>query len=226
MPDRMRGLLVASILVTSALARAAAPSYISIMPSNHETILREEGFDVWTRQDGFVIGAAADAAIERLSERGVTPVAEFADDGQWMYLLHHRPGFEHPRIEGATTHVLNAETDLYVFPAGSTVDLPNVKPYAAFQGVPRIPLPPRVTHPADLSDASNGAPAAFNPLVSQIVAATSQANWFQSVRDLTGDNPVVIGGQTWTITSRYSDAMFPTPAAEQLAELIQIPPRQ
>jgi hypothetical protein len=31
------------------------------------------------------------------------------------------------------------------------------------------------------------------------------------VRDLSGENPVTIGGQTFTISTRYSDAMFPTP---------------
>jgi hypothetical protein len=55
------------------------------------------------------------------------------------------------------------------------------------------------------------APSAFNPLVAQILASTNQPSWYQFVRDLSGDNPVVIGGQTFTITTRYSDAMFPTP---------------
>jgi hypothetical protein len=189
------------------------PKWISILPAGHEAILREEGFEVWTRQADFVVGAAADPAIERLSLRGLTPIAEYADDGQWMYLLHHRPGFVPPEATGAKIYTLTPETDLYLFPAGSKVELPHVKPYAAFQGVPRVPLPPRTTHPADLVAAAMtpAAPSVVNPLVAQILASTNQPSWFQFVRDLSGDNPVVIGGQTFTITTRYSDAMFPTP---------------
>jgi Peptidase family M28 len=204
---------VVCLMAATTLAPAADTRHISIMPADHEAVLREEGFEVWTRQPDFIVGAAVDAAIERLSQRGITPLAEYADGGDWMFLLHHRPGFEAPKATGATIHALSPETELYLFPAGSKVELPMVKPYAAFQGVPRIPLPPRVTHPADLASALTltRAPAAVNPLVSQILAATSQPSWFQMVRELSGDLPVVIGGQTYTISTRYSDAMFPTP---------------
>jgi hypothetical protein len=213
MRHRVRAILGLALLSSASRLVAADPKWISILPAGHEAILREEGFEVWTRQADFIVGAAADPAIERLSMRGLTPIAEYRDDGQWMYLLHHRPGFVPPEAEGARIYTLTPETDLYLFPAGSKVELPRVKPYAAFQGVPRIPLPPRVTHPADLVAAAMApaAPSAFNPLVAQILASTNQPSWFQFVRDLSGDNPVVIGGQTFTITTRYSDAMFPTP---------------
>ena len=200
------------LLVATTLGLAAEKGHISIMPADHEGLLREEGFEVWTRQPDFIVGTAVDAAIGRLSELGITPLAEYVDDGQWMYLLHHRPGFVAPTVVGATIRALSPEADLYMFPVGSKVELPSVKPYAAFQGVPRIPLPPRVTHPADLAAAvAPAAPATVNPLVSQILASTSQASWYQMVRELSGDLPVVIGGQNFTITTRYSDAMFPTP---------------
>ena len=51
----------------------------------------------------------------------------------------------------------------------------------------------------------------MNPLVAAIVDATSQAAWFQYVKDLSGENSVVVGGRSRTISTRYSDAMFPTP---------------
>ena len=208
-----RAVLVVGLLSGATLGRAADTNWISIFPSGSEQILREEGAAVWTRQADFIVGAAADPAIERLSGRGITPIAEFPDAGQWMYMLHHRPGFVPPQTSGASIYRLTPEIDLYLFPAGTRVELPRVKPYAGFQAIPRVPLPPRVTHPADLAAATPLAPAAFNPLVAQILAATSQPSWFQMVKDLSGENPVVIGGQTFTILTRYSDAMFPTPAA-------------
>jgi hypothetical protein len=113
-----------------------------------------------------------------------------------------------PAATGAKIFTLTPEVDLYLFPAEAAVELPIVKPYGGFQAIPRVPLPPKVAHPADLQAESTRAPATVNPLVSQILAATSQASWFQFVKDMSGENPVTIGGQTWTISTRYSDAMF------------------
>ena len=209
MMPSVRAAFVLAALVLVPAAAAADPSQISILPADHEAILREEGFAVWTRQPGFVVGTASDAAIDALSRRGIVPMAQLPDAGQYLYLLHHRPGFAPPAVAGATIRALSPEADLYVFPAGTKVTLPRVKPYGAFQAIPRVPLPPRVPHPADLAPPPG--PRAANPLVSSILASTSQASWFQFVRDLSGDNPVTIGGQTWTISTRYSDAMFPTP---------------
>jgi len=209
MPARARMLVLLCALTALRRASAEPGRWISVMPAGQEAVLHEEGFAVWTRQPAFILGAAEDGAIARLSERGIAPLTELADEGQWIYLLHHRPGYVLPLVPGASIHALSSETALYLFPAGSKVELPRVKPAASFQGVPRIPLPPREPHPADL--AAPPAPAAPNALVSQILAATSQASWFQFVRDLSGENPVTIGGQTWTISTRYSDAMFPTP---------------
>jgi len=212
MTHRLRSVLVNLALVFCASsAIASEPRWISILPADQEAILDEEGFAVWTRQPGLVVGAAADAAIERLSQRGITPIVEFEDSGQWMYLLHHKPGFAAPLLAGATIQALSAEVDLYLFAADAKIELPRVKPFGAFQAIPRIPLPLRVPHAADLAGHATRQPSTFNPLVSQILASTNQPSWFQFVRDLSGDNPVVIGGQTFTITTRYSDAMFPTP---------------
>lgn len=214
MRHHVRVTLVACLLASVSRARAAEPKWISIFPSGNEAILRQEGAAIWTRQPDFIVGAAPDESIERLSLRGITPLAEYADSGQWMYLLHHKPGFTPPVIPEATIYVLGPETALYLFPPGTKTDLPRVKPNGAFQAIPRTPLPPIVPHPADLAAAAAPSMAsAFNPLVAQILSATSQPSWFQFVRDLSGDNPVVIAGSTWTISTRYSDAMFPTPAA-------------
>ena len=154
MRHRVRAVFVLGLLSSASFVVAADPKWISILPTGHEPILREEGFEVRTRQPDFIVGAAADPAIERLSLRGITPIAEYADDGQWMYLLHHKPGFVPPEADCAKIYSLTPETDLYLFPAGSKVELPRVKPYAALQGAPRVPLPPRVPHAADLVTAA------------------------------------------------------------------------
>lgn len=93
----VRAVFAAGFLLSASIA-AAEPKWISIFPSGNEAILREEGADVWTRQADFIIGTAADAAIERLSRRGVTPLAEIQDQGQSMYLLHHRPGLDRKSV--------------------------------------------------------------------------------------------------------------------------------
>ena len=211
MTRHIRIVFVLSLLALAAGAPSAAElPKITIVPAGHEGILRDEGFQVWTRQADFIVGAAPDAAVDRLSARGIVPVAQYDDDGQWMYLLHHRPGFVAPIALGAKIYALTPEIDLYLFPGEAKVELPNVKPFAGFQAIPRVPLPPLQTHPADLVAAtSNRAPAAPNPLVQQILNATSQASWFQFVKDMSGENPVTIGGQPFTITTRWSNAMFP-----------------
>ncbi|HJQ96821.1 MAG TPA: M20/M25/M40 family metallo-hydrolase [Candidatus Polarisedimenticolaceae bacterium] len=194
-----------------AASRSATKTWISVFPDGSEAVLREAGVEIWTREPGFVIGGADEDTILALTEKGIEPIAALEDDGSWMYLLHHRAGFAAPSLSSARVLSLSPEADLYLFDKGLPVSLPRLKPYAAFQGVPRLPLPPIEPHPADLAPAS-GAKLAVNPLVQQIVDATSQAAWFQYVKDLSGENPVVIGGQSWTISTRYSASMFPTPA--------------
>lgn len=213
MSFRVRAAFIVCLLLASTRAFAVGTRRISIVPADHEGLLREAGLEVWTRQADFIVGGTDDAAIGKLDARGIAAIAQFDDLGQWMYLLHHRPGFIAPAAAGATIYTLTPEIDLYLFPASAKVVLPSVKPYAAFQAIPRVPLPPKATHPADLEAAASRTPTVANPLVSQILASTSQASWFQFVRDMSGDNPVTIGGQQWTITTRYTDAMFPTPLA-------------
>lgn len=95
MKPYVRAMFAAGILLSASIA-AAEPKWISIFPSGNEAILRDEGADVWTRQADCIIGTAADSAIERLSQRGITPLAEIQDQGQSIYMLHHRPGFVPP----------------------------------------------------------------------------------------------------------------------------------
>lgn len=132
MTRSIRSVLVLGLLVAATGARAAEPPKITIVPAGNEAILRSEGFEVWTRQADFIVGAAPAAAVDRLSSKGIVPVAQYADDGQWMYLLHHRPGFVAPAAPHARIFALTPEIDLYLFPGDTQVELPNVKPFAGF----------------------------------------------------------------------------------------------
>ena len=103
---------------------------------------------------------------------------------------------------------------LYLIPAGLEMELPRLKLHALFHGVPRVALPPVRVHPADAAAPRTPAPPApFAPipLVQQIVDATSQASWFQDVRDLSGDSDVTIPGfcTACRIRTRASNYMFP-----------------
>src|SRR5262245_33168234 len=215
MTRHVRTILAVGLLALCSAARASEMPKITIVPSGHEGVLRDEGFQVWTRQADFIVGTATDAAVDRRSSHGIVPVAQYVDDGQWMYLLHHRPGFVAPAAPGARIFALTPEIDLYLFPGDAKVELPNVKPLAGFQAIARVPLPPIRTPPADLAADTNRTPAAPNPLVAQILAATSQATWFQFVKDMSGENSVMIGGQPFTILTRWSNAMFPLSGTPQ-----------
>jgi hypothetical protein len=122
-----------ALLSSASRLVAADPKWISILPRGTKRFFAKKGSRSGRAKAISSVGAAADPAIERLSMRGLTPIAEYVDDGQWMYLLHHRPGFVPPEAEGAKIYTLTPETDLYLFPAGSKVELPRVAPYAAFR---------------------------------------------------------------------------------------------
>jgi len=91
------------------------------------------------------------------------------------------------------------------------MDLPRLKFHGLFHGVPRVALPPVRVHPADAAAAVAPRLALALPLVQQIVDATSQASWFQDVRDLSGDSDVTIPGfcTACRIRTRASNYMFP-----------------
>ena len=206
---------------TSTAAPTVAARWLVAFPAALEADLREQGAEIWERDGVIVLGPADDALLGLLAAKGLEPAFRTPDGGEWIYLLSHRDGFAAPPVpDGATVHPITSDTDLYLFARGAEVELPPVKPFAAFRAVPRTPLPPLEPHASDKELVSGAAPAApltVNPLVTQIVNGTSQANWYQYEKDVSGENPVVIGGTTYTIRTRYSGAMFPTPAANAMA---------
>ncbi len=211
-------------LVLFALGGSAFPKqlpnsrWITVFGAPEELALRNRQVSVWGRDGEFVVGGADDAALSGLADEGVLPLVKVRDEGQWIYFFFHsEDGAGRPAAPPeATVHLLSPTTDLWLFPGQSHTALPRVrKPAGTFFAVARTELAPITPHPADL--AATAAPTVVNPLVQQIVNATDQATWFQDVRDLSGENPVTIGGQTFTISTRYSDAMFPTPQTNAYA---------
>jgi hypothetical protein len=207
--------VVASLAIGSTPSVAATPAIVAF-PSSQEEALRGAGVEIWTRSGDAIVGSAGDEALAKLAQAGILPLARVPDAGQSMFLLHHDDGMQAPSNEGATIYALSPAIDLYLYPAGMQVTHPFVKPRGAFMGIPRIPIGRMVPHAADVAPATLG-PNVVNPLVTQIVNGTSQANWFQYVKDLSGENPVLVGGVFRTINSRYSNAMFPTPATNAYA---------
>ena len=203
-------------LAGGATDPAPASSWIVAFPSAQEDVLRGAGVEIWTRSGEALLGGASSATLAKLAQLDIAPIAKIKDLGQSMFLLHHEDGMVAPSNDGATIQALNPATDLYLYPEGMRVTHPYVRLRATFMGIPRIPLAPVAPHPADLAQETRS-PNVVNPLVTQIVNATSQANWFQYVKDLSGENSVLVGGVLRTINSRYSDAMFPTPRTNAYA---------
>lgn len=214
--------LVSLVLFAACLAgRAGEPAVsrersIAVFPAGIEPQLRQRGAEVWGRYEMGVVAGADDDALAALAAEGIVPSFAVRDEAQWIYLFSHRPGVALPRAPGAQVEPLSSTTALFLWPGATRVVLPRTRPWGGFMALARLPLAPIEPHAADLAGAAGAtgaarAPAAANPLVAQILAATDKATWFQDVKDLSGENPVDIGGQTWTISTRYTDAMFPTP---------------
>ena len=186
----------------------APVSWIAVFPAEVEPRLHEMGVPVWGRDGDIVVAGPDGWQLGLLDAAKASPSFKTPDDGQWIYLLVHEEGFAAPFALKADVHAVSPTTEMYLYPKDQPVELPRVlKPHGGFMAVPRSGLPPVSPHPADLQPAAFQAEA-INPLVTQIVGNTSQANWFQYVKDLSGENPVVIGSNTVTISTRWSDWMF------------------
>jgi len=188
---------------------SAADRWIVTFPADVEKDVRAEGVEIWDRDEAVLVGGAPASALKNLSDLQIVPRVQVHDDGQWIYILSHEEGFATPPLAGAALHELTAASTLYLVPAAQSFELPRVKPFGGFRGVPRAPLPESVPHAKDVDEDGAAHSLVANPLVTQIVNATSQAQWFQDVKDMSGENSVVIGGVSRTITTRWSNVMFP-----------------
>ncbi len=219
--------VVAGLVVLMGLAgiAAAAPGaagsvgpdaghdrWIAVFPGDAEPSLHEAAVAVWDREEGIVIAGPSETQLDELRAQGFEPVWSAPDHGEGIHVLSHDRYFTPPVLRGLVRFEINTRAMLYLIPAGLQMELPGLKLHALFHGVPRVALPPVRVHPADAAGfLAPIAPLAPIPLVQQIVDATSQANWFQDVRDLSGDSDVTIPGfcTNCRIRTRASNYMFP-----------------
>src|ERR1700687_3033373 len=183
--------------------------WITVFPGDREPVLHESSVPIWDREEGVVIAGPSDVQLEGLRAQGIEPIFSAPDHGEDIYVLSHDRSFTPPVFTGLRRFQINEQAMLYLLPAGLEMDLPRLKFHGLFHGVPRVALPPVRVHPTDaVAPRVSLAPI---PLVQQIVGATSQANWFQDVRDLSGDSDVTIPGfcTNCRIHTRANNYMFP-----------------
>ncbi len=203
--------------LTAAAPVAARPpgpdsdseTWITLFPGTVEPILQEAGIPVWDREEGVVVAGPSEAQLDALRAQDVEPLFSAPDHGEGIYVLSHDRYFTPPVLAGLRRFKINEQAMLYLTPQGLEMDLPRLKLHALFHGVPRVALQPVRVHPADAAPPK--ALLTALPLVQQIVDATSQASWFQFVRDLSGDSDVTIPGfcTACRIRTRASNYMFP-----------------
>ena len=219
-------LFAAFLRAGDPVAAAESPRRITVFASREESAVRAVGGEIWERGDGFVVAGMAASALNRLTGSAIAPILDRPDEGQGIYLLSHDEFFPEPALRLGWHGTIHEGAALYLFPVdGMRIELPGARLHGKFMGVPRIPLPAMRPHAADLAPPAQNFTAAANPLVQQIVNATSQASWYTFVRELSGDLAVTIPGTPTActvagncrITSRYSDAMFPTPLSSAYA---------
>lgn len=199
-------------LAGPAVSTSAGPdmdrdSWIALFPGDAEPALRDSSVSIWDREEGVVVAGPSGDQLDVLRAQGIEPLFSARDQGQGIYVLSYDRHFTPPALAGAQRFRIDDQAMLYLIPAGLEMDLPGLKLHAMFHGVPRVALPPVRIHPADKS----ARPAAPVPLVRQIVDATRKEEWFQDVRDLSGDSDVTIPGycDACRIRTRASDYMFP-----------------
>jgi len=211
---------LAGLTASPAAALLAGPEadhdpWIALFPGDTEPILHDSSIPVWDREEGVVIAGPSEAQLDGLRAQGIEPIFRAPDHGEGIHVLSHDRYFTPPVLPGVVRFEINARAMLYLIPSGVEMELPRLKFHGLFHGVPRVALAPVRVHPADAAVAAGAvtpqALLAPIPLVQQIVDATSQASWFQFVRDLAGDSDVTIPGfcTACRIRTRASNYMFP-----------------
>jgi photosystem II stability/assembly factor-like uncharacterized protein len=124
-----------------------------------------------------------------------------------------------------------ADKELYIIPKTEDVHLSDFEPYCeildgsgsfflvavsadeAFRihllpFKKRLPEPSRAGPPLRLSGARmvprSAEPLSYDPMIQDMVDSVSENRLYSLLCDLTGENPVTIGGETYTINTRYS----------------------
>ncbi len=218
------GIFALVCLATLSATAAAAPAsgaaaaeidrepWLAVFSGDLEPNLRKASVAIWDREEDVVIAGLSLGQLDALRAAGIEPRWSAPDHGEALHVLSYDRTFSPPDWKGVFRFPINERAILYLLPAELRMELPHSKFHALFHGVPRVALPPVRVHPADaLLDFAAPAPSAPIGLVQQIVDATSQASWFQFVRDLSGDSDVTIPGYCTNcrIRTRASNYMFP-----------------
>lgn len=206
------GTIIAGCDPATSQSGAAGDRFIALFPGDLEANLHEAAVAVWDREEGVVIAGATGAQLRALSARGIDALFIAADHGEGIHVLSYDQFFTPPDdLPGAVRFPINDHAMLYLLPADLRMRLPGLKLHALFHGVPRVALPP--ADQVDQTRRAESKPIGQAPLalVQQIVNSTSQASWFQFVRDLSGDADVTIPGYCTNcrIRTRASNYMFP-----------------
>lgn len=202
------GAITAGCDAAAPTPTAGAERFIALFPGDAEAGLHEAAVEVWDREEGVVIAGASGAQLRALEARGIDPLFTSADHGEGIHVLSYDGWFTPPADLPGINFPINEHAILYLLPGDFRGTLPSLKFHGLFHGVPRVALAP-----IEQTRRAEAAPIGQAPLalVQQIVNATSQASWFQFVRDLSGDADVTIPGYCTNcrIRTRASNYMFP-----------------
>ena len=103
-------------LSATGASNPAAPRYIVAFSADRESELTERGAAIYSRDGEILIAGVDESALTLIGESDFGPIVRVRDEGQWIYLFHHREDTPAPAAAGATILPLNATTDLYLFP--------------------------------------------------------------------------------------------------------------
>ena len=205
---------IVSLICLAGLPAASAASntehWIALFPRAAEPVLRNSSIPIWGREEGVIVAGLSGDQLDALRVQGIEPLFSARDHGESIQVLSHDRAINPPILAGVPRFQIDDQTMLYLVPAGAEASLPRVKLRALAHSVPRVALSSVRVHPADQA-APKAAASSPNLLVKRIVQATSQENWFQYVRDLSGDSDVTIPGYCdgCRIRTRASNYMFP-----------------
>jgi len=157
-------------------------------------------------------------ALKVLEDRGIVYSVLLSDaDGVELYMVPKASGVDRGAVEQAST--ILSEDDLFYLVSVKSEDTAGVEALPAKQLLPRpweagFPLQPARM----IAEAPAYAPLAYNSTIQATVDAVSQSNLYTLLSGLSGENAVVIGGEPYTIATRYSTTEGCRKAAEHLKE--------
>jgi hypothetical protein len=112
----MRRLLNAALLFLALPLAAAAPEpapdrdpagrQIAVFPSAAEAALRENGVEIWDRDESYVLAGVPAGSLSRLEALTLAPLFSAADRGEGIYILSHIESFVPQVIPGVRRFII------------------------------------------------------------------------------------------------------------------------